>query len=42
MKKLTPSDLLTLEAYARERAAFRARVIAHKQARTVHLGAHLT
>ena len=42
MKKLTPGDLLTLEAYARERAAFRARVIAHKQARTIHLGAHLT
>jgi Protein of unknown function (DUF3501) len=42
MKKLTPDDLLTLEAYARERAAFRARVIAHKQARTIHLGAHLT
>jgi hypothetical protein len=42
MQKLTPSDLYTLEAYARERTAFRARVLAHKQARTVHLGAHLT
>jgi len=42
MQKLTPSDLFTLEAYSRERAAFRARVIAHKQPRTVHLGAHLT
>lgn len=42
MKKLSPSDLYTLEAYARERAAFRARVIAHKQPRTLHLGAHLT
>ena len=42
MHKLTPSDLYTLEAYARERAAFRARTIAHKQPRTVHLGAHLT
>jgi hypothetical protein len=42
MKKLAQSDLYTLEAYARERSAFRARVIAHKQARTVHLGAHLT
>jgi len=42
MHKLTRDDLFTLEAYARERGAFRARVIAHKQPRTVHLGAHLT
>lgn len=42
MRKLEPADLLTLEAYARERAAFRARVIEHKRARTVHLGAHVT
>jgi hypothetical protein len=42
MKRLTPADLFTLETYARERPAFRARVLAHKQARTVHLGAHLT
>ncbi len=42
MQKLTPSDLYTLEAYARERGAFRARVLAHKQARKVHLGTHLT
>src|SRR5262245_34332844 len=35
-------SLLSLEAYARERGAFRARVIEHKKARTVHLGAHLT
>jgi hypothetical protein len=42
MNKLAPDDLLTLEAYSRERAAFRARVIEHKRARTVHLGAHLT
>jgi hypothetical protein len=42
MKKLAPDELMTLEAYARERAAFRARVLAHKQARSVHLGAHLT
>src|SRR5262249_21347823 len=32
----------TLEAYSRERAAFRARVLAHKKPRTVHVGAHLT
>lgn len=42
MKRLTPADLLTLETYARERPGFRARVLAHKQARTLHLGAHLT
>lgn len=42
MQALTPADLLTLEAYARERAAFRARVLAHKQARAVALGEHLT
>lgn len=42
MNKLTPSDLLSLEAYARERAAFRSRAIAHKKARKLHLGAHIT
>ena len=35
-------SLLSLESYARERQAFRARVIEHKKNRTVHLGAHLT
>jgi uncharacterized protein DUF3501 len=34
-------SLLSLEAYARERAAFRARVIEHKRHRTVSLGEHL-
>ena len=34
--------LLPLETYARERNAFRARVIAHKKDRTVHLGEHVT
>ena len=33
---------MSLEAYARERNAFRAKVIEHKKRRTVHLGAHLT
>jgi len=42
MDKLTPADLYTLEAYARERTAFRARVLAHKQARKVSIGAHAT
>jgi hypothetical protein len=35
-------SLLTLEAYAREREAFRARVMAHKRHRTVHVGRHVT
>jgi len=35
-------SLLSLEAYARERPAFRARVLEHKRPRTVHLGEHLT
>ena len=38
---LTRSDLLSLEAYARERNAFRQRVIAHKKDRQVQLGEHL-
>ncbi len=42
MNPLTRDDLYTLEAYAAERAGFRARVLAHKQARKVHLGDHVT
>jgi hypothetical protein len=42
MQKLTHDDLWKLEDYARERSAFRAKVIAHKKTRTVHLGPHLT
>ena len=34
-------SLLPLETYARERNAFRARVIAHKKLRTVRLGEHV-
>jgi hypothetical protein len=33
---------MTLEAYARERPQFRAKVMAHKKNRTVQLGDHLT
>ena len=33
---------MTLEAYAKARKEFRARVLAHKRARTVHLGEHVT
>jgi hypothetical protein len=42
MKTLQPTDLMPLEMYARERAAFRERVIAHKKRRMVALGPHLT
>jgi len=41
MKKLTAADLLTLERYARERSAFRARVMAHKANRQLAVGPHL-
>jgi hypothetical protein len=36
------SSLLSLEAYARERPSFRAKVIEHKKQRTVALGEHVT
>jgi hypothetical protein len=42
MDKLTRTDLLSLETYAQQRGEFRARVMAHKKQRTVHLGEHLT
>lgn len=42
MDKLRPEDLYSLEAYARVRPEFRRRAIAHKKARTVHLGPHVT
>ena len=42
MSAITRESLLTLEAYAKERPAFRSRVLAHKKARTVHLGEHVT
>src|SRR5258708_7312429 len=35
-------SLLPLETYAKERGAFRARVLEHKKLRTVHVGEHLT
>jgi uncharacterized protein DUF3501 len=41
MPRIERKSLLSLEAYARERAAFRARVMEHKQRRTVMLGEHL-
>jgi hypothetical protein len=42
MAAITRDSLMTLEAYAKARRDFRARVIAHKRDRTVHLGEHLT
>ena len=42
MAQISRDSLLTLEAYSRQRHEFRARVIAHKKNRTLHLGEHLT
>ena len=42
MPKITRESLQTLESYAKTRKEFRARVIAHKKHRTVHLGEHVT
>jgi len=42
MDKLTREDLLPLEVYAAERTGFRNRVIAHKKARNITLGRHVT
>ena len=38
MQKLTRDDLYSLEQYAEKRADFRARVLAHKKHRKVHVG----
>jgi Protein of unknown function (DUF3501) len=42
MPAIERDSLLSLEAYARERHAFRARVLEHKKHRSVHLGEHVT
>jgi uncharacterized protein YggL (DUF469 family) len=42
MAAISRDSLLTLEAYARQRKEFRARVIAHKKNRTLHLGEFVT
>jgi len=39
---ISRDSLLTLEAYAKQRSEFRARVMAHKKNRIVHLGGHVT
>ncbi|HVE89996.1 MAG TPA: DUF3501 family protein [Burkholderiaceae bacterium] len=40
--RIARDSLLTLEAYARERQDFRAKVLAHKKNRTVRMGEHIT
>ena len=42
MAQISRDSLLTLEAYAKQRTEFRARVLAHKKNRTVRLGQHIT
>jgi len=42
MPRITRESLMTLEAYAKARPAFRAKVLEHKRPRTVHLGEHVT
>ena len=42
MPHIQRDSLMTLEAYAKSRQDFRAKVIAHKKRRTVHLGDHIT
>jgi len=42
MAHITRDSLIPLEAYARTRTEFRARVIAHKKSRTLALGEHVT
>ncbi len=42
MPPITRDSLMSLEQYARERPAFRVRVLAHKQNRSLALGDHLT
>jgi len=39
---ISRDSLLSLEAYAKQRDAFRARVMEHKKRRRVHLGSHVT
>ena len=42
MLQIAADSLLPLEVYARERNAYRSRVIAHKKLRTVHVGGNVT
>jgi hypothetical protein len=40
--KITPENLMSLEAYSKYRKAHKAEVIAHRQLRSVRLGEHVT
>jgi Protein of unknown function (DUF3501) len=42
VQKLAPSELMSLEQYARERPAFRARMIEHRRQRQLAVGEHCT
>ena len=42
MPRIAADSLMSLESYARARVEFRNKVLAHKKARTVHLGEHMT
>ena len=42
MPQITRESLMSLEAYAKARQEFRAKVMAHKKNRTVHLGENVT
>jgi hypothetical protein len=42
MARITRDSLMTLEAYAKARPEFRARVMAHKRNRRIHLGDNVT
>jgi hypothetical protein len=42
MNKLTPADLLSLEAYHKERPRLRAEVLAHKRHRQIAIGPNVT
>jgi len=42
MPRIVRETLMSLEAYAKARKDFRAKVLAHKKPRTVHLGEHVT
>jgi Protein of unknown function (DUF3501) len=42
MPRITPESLLSLEEYSKARSEFRARVMAHKKSRIVHVGEHVT
>lgn len=42
MPQITKDSLMSLEAYAKTRKDFRAKVMAHKKNRALHLGEHMT